>query len=105
MALQATDQFMESYIQALAVFAAQLEKINPKDEAAFKPTLKLALEKIGLTATALAERVGHSKGTISKWVNTGAMPSQSTREVVMEWVLSQAKQQLKELETTRRRAA
>jgi len=105
MALRATDQFMREYMQALAVFTAELERTDPRDEAVFKPTLRLALEKIGMTATSLAERVGHSKGTISKWINTDAMPSQSTREVVMKWILSQAKQQLEDLETTRKKVA
>src|SRR4051794_16902636 len=98
-AIQGAGEFMQAYRQGLAAFASAVERTDPKDEAAFKPILMLALERFGMTATMLSERVGHSKGTISKWVNTDAMPAQSTREIVREWILSQAKKQLDELDS------
>src|ERR1700733_2485029 len=98
MARAASKELNAAYRQGLAAFIGALERTDPSDETAFKPALKLALENFGLTATSLAERVDHSKGTISKWMNTEAMPARPTREVVLEWILSQTKQQLQKLE-------
>ncbi len=95
----AVNPFEAAYRQGLAAFISALERTDPKDGATFKQALTLALDRFGLTATSLAERVGHSKGTISKWMNTDAMPSLPTREIVLQWMIQQAKQQLEEHES------
>src|SRR4051794_13170056 len=87
------NEFERAYCEGLAAFMEAINRTDQRDETAFKPILKLALERFGITATALAERVGHSKGTISKWVHTDAMPPQSTREIAREYILDQLRHQ------------
>jgi hypothetical protein len=92
------DEFNRAYRRGLAAFIEALRRADFADEVAFKSALKHALDSFGMTATSLAERVGHSKGTISKWINTDAMPGRPTREVVMQWIQDKAIEQLEELE-------
>jgi hypothetical protein len=95
---QTTDQLRKRwYCEGLATLISAIERADPKDTTVFKPILNFALE-LGITATSLADRVGHRKGTISKWINTDAMPSQPTREIVLEWLAAQAREKLEEAE-------
>ncbi len=88
---------VQAYEYGLAAFQAVVRKADPKDEEEFKSILKLSLENFGMKAGLLAERVDHSKGTISKWINTTAVPSLSTREIVLSWILDQIEKQLQEI--------
>lgn len=93
------DEFDMAYREGLSAFIAAIKRTKPGDEKAFKPILRNALERFGITATSLAERVDHSKGTVSKWVNTDAMPSQSTREIAQAFILEQLQRQFDDIES------
>jgi len=100
--IELKNKYEKAYCAGLAAFIEAIEHTDPKDEAAFKPILKLALDRFGVTATSLAERVGHSKGTISKWIHTDAMPPQSTREVAQDYILDQLRHQYETMTSSSR---
>ena len=80
------NEFETAYRTGLAAFLQAVERTDPKDEAAFKPILKLAIGRFGVSVASLVERTGHSNSAISKWVNTASMPPQSTREIVLKYI-------------------
>jgi hypothetical protein len=88
------DRFRRAYCTGLYAFMRAVEEADPRDEAAFKLMLRLALSHFGLTARGLAERLGRSQRIVSKWINADDMPEQSTRNDIQAWVLAETQQQL-----------
>ena len=88
------DPFERAYVLGLGRFIDALRETKPENEVAFKAALRFGLRHFGLAATELAQRVDHSKGTISKWLNSDCTPSLSTREVAIGWMLVKATEQL-----------
>jgi len=88
------NRFQHSYQIGLSAFIFEIEQWKPEDGDGFKSILSLGLTRFGMTASALSVRLNHSKGAISRWMNSSAMPSQAVREITVAWILSEAKAQL-----------
>lgn len=87
----------QAYERGLVAFRTAVKTADPKDAALFQEILTYGISSFGIKVADLAERVGSSKGTISKWTNQKALPSQPAREVILGWMLEQIDIQLNEL--------
>lgn len=90
--------FYDAYLAGLCAFEEAIDDLDRDNEEHFKEILNVAIEHLSVvTASALADRVGHSKGTISKWLHSETMPARGTREIAIEWIKTKTQAKIAEL--------